>query len=446
MRSAVLLVALSVLAAGCALREQEPQAPAPLPTLPAPAFRAPVPVSMEAPGAEPVIAVAADGTIYVEGVGDGGSSNLNKVFRSDDEGATWIDISPPQEGTEGSFDGYVAVADDGTVYAANTFALTLALFRSDDKGETWTRLPTPKVPATLHRHWILPSGASTLHVTVEALPPSYGPRLVGLPVDGPGTANEGMWYWRSDDRGTTWSVPVQIDPVVNFAGQGNMAMTSDGQGLYVPRYEEDAPVAEYTYDDGRWYLLASEDAGASWERREMFALAAELSTAVPSLAIDPAGTLHLAWSMTLDGRSVVHTARSADRGATWSAPRPLLEADGTHAMAWVVAEGVDEIALMWYEADAAGIAREVDADWHVGFARVAGAGTDAPATATARVTTEPVHRGNICAKGPACGPGEDRRLLDYPWMDVGPTGAVHLVFASTEWDRPSAYAVVAVER
>lgn len=400
------------------------------------AFHAPVAVSTTDPGAEPVIAVAPDGTVYVEGIGRGANGNVNKVWRSDDEGATWIDITPPGPGTERSNDGFVAVSDDGLVYAANVFSLTFQVFRSDDKGATWTRLDLPPLPPLMHRHWIIPIG-STVHVTIEALPPSFVPFLGGappLPTDMT-DSQSGMWYLRSDDKGATWTTPVQIDPIVNFAGQSNMVASADGQKLYVGRYQEDAAPPDYTYDDGHWYLLASEDGGASWERREMFDLTSEMSTAVPGLALDPAGALWFAWTQEFAGASTVHLANSTDGGATWSAPWREVGANGTHAMAFAGAAPDGRVGLMWYQADVAGAASKVDTEWYVHYAEVGGD--------RVRVTPESVHAGNICAKGPACGEGEDRSLLDYPWIDFGSAGEAYLVFPSTKWDRPSAFAVVA---
>lgn len=403
------------------------------------AFFAPVAVSKEAPGAEPVIALAPDGTAYVEGIGREEARNVNKVFRSDDGGATWTDVTPPATGYERSNDGFLAVGDDGTVYASNVFSLTFQLFRSDDKGASWTRLSIPPVPATMHRHWYAATG-DTLHVTIEAFPASYAPFFAGLPPL-PGSENDaqgGMWYLRSDDRGATWSTPAHIDPIVNFAGQTNMVMSADGQKLYVGRYQEDADPSEYTYDDGHWYLLASEDGGATWERREMFDLTSEISTAVPGLSLAPDGALWMAWTQEFAGNSTLFVANSTDGGATWSAPWMPDGSAGTRAMAWSGVAPDGRVGLMWYQADVAGTASKVDAAWSVLYMEL---GRD-----PVRVTPERVHEGNICAKGPACGEGEDRTLLDYPWMDFGPDGEAWLVFPSTEWDRPSAYAVVARQR
>lgn len=253
-----------------------------------------------------------------------------------------------------------------------------------------------------------------------------------------------MWYTRSDDRGLTWSVPVQIDPVVNFAGQSNMVVSQDGSKLYVVRYQEPRDAATNTYKAGTWYLVSSSDGGKTWTRREMFPLTGELASPVVPLAIDPKGTLYFVWSQDRAGTSALHLSVSTDGGRTWSAPIVPF-GERVQAMPWAAARADGELGVPWYTADARGRASKVDAAWTVEYGLLDQADTAHPRAHRARVTLEAVHQGNICAKGPGCTGAEDRRLLDYPWMVYGADGRAHAVFASTKWDRPSAFAVYAGE-
>ena len=411
-------------------------------------FQPPVVVSKTQPGGEPVIAVASDGTLYVEGVGSDGRVNVNHIWRSADKGKSWVDVTPPATGTEESNDGFVSVGNGDTVYYANVAGLTLQMFSSTDKGATWIPVPAPHLPALMHRHWILPVGASTIHMAVEALPPGYAPRLVGRPppVALPETPNQGMWYFRSDDKGQTWTTPVQIDPIVNFAGQGNMVVSKDGKSLYVLRYEEkQSPADAPTYEKGHWYLISSHDGGNSWKRTEAFDLTSELAAALPSTAIDSTGTLYTVWSQEVNGTSTLQLSYSKDQGVTWSAKRGFTDSRFSQAMPWIAVKKDGELGALWYEANMPGRSVKLKANWSIEYGDILGADTDSPRTTSVLVTPESVHDGNICAKGPACATGEDRRLLDYPWIAFGPDGSADLVFASTKWDHVSSFAITAVQ-
>jgi hypothetical protein len=439
MRRALCLLAL--LLAGCTA------SPGPLPGVGDVVRFAPsVAVSHDAPGGEPVVAAAEDGTLYVEGVGTalvgGQRTSQNHAWRSDDHGAHWQDITPPLLGQERSNDGFVAVHGT-TVYVSNVFSLTLELYRSDDKGQSWQALPVPHLPLLMHRHWLVPAG-DTLHLVVEALPPAFAPYLAGQPppVALTGTPNEGLWYLQSKDGGMTWSVPAQIDPAVNFAGQGDLVASSDGQHLYVLRYADKDGALTPSYQQGRWYLLASDDAGQTWQRRDAFPLTSELASAVEPLALLPDGTLAMAWSQLAQNTSALRLAFSRDGGTTWQVPPLPAPGNVTQAQPWLAARGA-RLGLIWYQAGVAGPASKVNATWDGWYADVLNL-TSQPELRAVRVAPA-LHQGNICARGPACGQGEDRRLLDYPWLAFGSDNLANAVWASTAWDKPSAFAVFARE-
>jgi hypothetical protein len=357
----------------------------------------PVNVSQTWPGAEPVVDVGPEGTIYVEGVGsteeaDGTTRNVNRVFRSTDGGQAWTDVTPPATANESSNDGYVAVGPEGTVYAANVFELTFQVFRSTDQGDTWEPVDVPRIPALMHRHWIAPLGDGEVHITVEALDPGAATILAGQEslegqVDNP--ANQGFYYTRSTDGGDTWTMPERIDPQINYAGQSDMVVSEDGEQLYVARYEEDEEQAiDYDYVNGTFYLLASEDGGDAWERREMFTLDGESGSTLTSLALDEAGTLYFVWAEETGNRSTTWIAHSEDGGETWTHTE-LDPSPGTQAMPFARALDVGTLGVLWYDADTTGMPGDVDADWHVEYAQVTDADTTRPkATAAPTARTD----------------------------------------------------------
>ena len=72
------------------------------------------------------------------------------AYRSDDDGETWVELSPPYAG---SWFGALALGEDAVLLAG----LRGHLFRSGDAGETWTRVPVD-TKATLTGAVSLPTG------------------------------------------------------------------------------------------------------------------------------------------------------------------------------------------------------------------------------------------------------------------------------------------------
>jgi hypothetical protein len=170
----------------------------------------------------------ADPSRVYAGLTDGG------VRRTDDDGAGWVDCSPPQTAV---FSLAVSPAD-GTLYAGTEPS---ALYRSDDRGRTWHELdallelpsrPTwsfPPRPWTSHVRWIAPS------------PHDRDLLLVGIELGG---------LMRSTDGGAGWQDrrPGAALDVHSLA--------------WHPRVEGRA------YEAGGDGAAWSEDAGDSWRRAD----------------------------------------------------------------------------------------------------------------------------------------------------------------------------------
>lgn len=396
------------------------------PPPPAPRFLPPVSVSKEWPGAEPVVALASDGTLFLQGGGftdQGLKLGAASVWRSRDAGTTWEDVTPPfpTGGKQTAFDYFLAVGNADRVYAAAVVVSHIHLFRSDDSGDTWKPLVVPGLAIPMHRLWIVPEGESTVHFAAEGLAP---PR--------------GFWYLRSDDRGETWAPPIPAD---TDSGHGSNLVAGPGGELYAARFPFGNALLPYA-----WYLVTSADGGKTWERKAMFPLEGRLTTGFESLAVDPAGNLYLVWSEEVEGTSLALYSFSEDGGTTWS-PKIPVSATGSKGLVWAAARAPGEIGIAFYASDEEGIPDEMDARWHVDYVFLSGADTDAPRVFTTRVTPEPVHHGNICNKGPGCDPqkGEDRSLLDFLWVAFGTDGRAHLAFGSTNWEKPGAFPLYAGE-
>lgn len=155
----------------------------------------------------------------------------------------------------------------------------------------------------------------------------------------------------SADGGATFGDPVTIREhtceccrvAVDFAGAGRPVVL--WRNLYGKARDHAittftapaAPGAVYRISDDDWEIDACPHHG-------------------PSLAVAPDGTYHVAWFTASDTRKGLFYARSADAGATFSAPLPVGDPARQPARPQLLALG-DDLWLVWREYD--GVATEV---------------------------------------------------------------------------------------
>jgi photosystem II stability/assembly factor-like uncharacterized protein len=146
------------------------------------------------PTIEEIVASPADGAIVYARSRDAGGGDL---FRSDDGGTSWQNVSPPftatWDGTRRAL-GPVAVAPSDSSRAYRT--VPLRVFRSVDGGETWAGADVPVVPVNIS------TTEPDRTLTGLAVAP-WDPDLVIV------TASRGAY--RSPDGGATWNA---IEPAV----------------------------------------------------------------------------------------------------------------------------------------------------------------------------------------------------------------------------------------
>jgi uncharacterized repeat protein (TIGR02543 family) len=143
--------------------------------------------------------VLADGSIVIAGGwGDGSPGrNLNDVWRSTDQGATWTQMTAAAGWTARHALCAVALADGSMVIAGGQGAGEMYgdVWRSTDQGATWTQMTAAAWPGRIHASCVaLPGGRILV--------------MGGIADDGQGK-NE---IWASDDQGATWAELVTQNP------------------------------------------------------------------------------------------------------------------------------------------------------------------------------------------------------------------------------------------
>ena len=149
-------------------------------------------------------------------------------------------------------------------------------------------------------------------------------------------------YRCSLDAGENWEVldPLTGDGATTVQDSPAMVVGATG-GVYVVWYDEQVD------SDGDIYLAYRAGCNSSWNTPAPVPVAALAGVAedAPSLAIDDAGKLHLAW--TANGN--IYFSFSDDGGLTWKAAQQLNDASGAVANApdLVVDPAGQEIGVVW---------------------------------------------------------------------------------------------------
>ena len=235
------------------------------------------------------------------------------VTSSADGGRTWS--GPVQADDRGGFADKEAMTSDGsgTLYLvyddvlgpdyATSESIDLLITRSVDGGATWS--PTVSVTG---------APGNILGPVVAARPDG---RVV---VAWWNLAAGDVLASASTDRGATWTPAVRVNAVPGSAVWVNSswetAMPSIAQDASGRLYVAWADLGAGTRDI---LVSRSDDGGATWSSSVRVNDVATGDQWMPSLVVDPRGTVHAAW---LDGRTGAWNAEyanSTDGGLTWSA-------------------------------------------------------------------------------------------------------------------------------
>lgn len=260
---------------------------------------------------------------------------------SGDAGRTWLPAQPVSELPESAERCYapeVAFDADGRLYVLfmglrgeGNEPMGAFLVTSDDRGRSFT---APRQVLGGHRYMVRLAvdpdhgDRGRLHlIWVKATSPT--------PTGGFGPPPNPVMATHSDDRGRSWSDPVQVnDPTRDRVVAPAVALGRDG-AVHVAYYDLQDDARDYQglegpAWDGTWSLVvsSSDDGGLAFSRhREVDdgvvygeRVMLIFTTPPPALAADRAGRLVAAWPDARYGDRDVLVRRSLDSGESWQPP------------------------------------------------------------------------------------------------------------------------------
>lgn len=394
------------------------------PELVAPTFLAPIDLGSVTLGAEPSVAVAPDGTVYV--------TTPLALWRSDDGGKTYAALGKPfcpqglpacpglEESDPGLVDGgdaSLAVTKDGTVHWAGLGG-GIPYQRSTDKGETWSDDMDVSDGTGSDREWIVVDADDRVHAQWR-----------GADDDG-----ASIFIRRSDDAGLTWG---NVTRVAEDGRQGPVAVDPTNTSVML---------LPHTFD-GRLFVARSADGGATWTDLEVRPVNGR-PFIFPIATFDANGTAYFVWSedpdapqqdlVLIEGGRVVsiptaYMVVSHDQGLTWGEPVSLSTPGVPALFPWIAAGDAGRVVVAWYEGQRPIPSNRVPNLFDVKVAMSVTADMPEPEFLVTQVNDEPVHVGAFCTEGLACTlTGGDRSMLDFFEVRILPDGSPVLAWAGDD--------------
>jgi hypothetical protein len=412
--------------------------------------------------AEPGMAVAPDGAIWVASNVSGGFTSGDRALGSDvyvsrDGGKTFRWVAQPISLTAstpgaGGFDTDLTVAPEKnakghyTVYAASLSIADSTLAWSDDDGATWLQTPISGVPVE-DRPWVAADGPCKVYVAYHA------PLL--LPTDGTSTFVTTVDTCTPTAIRETSVVGTNADALVGGLTNpqfgkpwvDNSVKSPHRHAVYLPMAQCHAPTGATLSEDANAssqgvpscgarsqnLVAVSTDGGTTFAVHQVSLGSKTMAIWPATVATDAAGTVYFVWTDSV--HSYLNTSR--DGGTTWSPSRRLDVAPIRAAVyPTVAALGAGRVDVAMYATDRSGNANDAamgkpgsasGAAWRVWVARSTNGGRSFKILRASDV----VHRGVLCTYGSACAGDGSRDLLDdFGAVLSSRTGKLTVVFTS----------------
>jgi len=269
-------------------------------------------------GAAPMFAVSPAGTRTVAWVSAPGGGTDGRLYTTSGGAPSELKDSLGPIEPHGEAPPKLSYAPDGTLYAlyavgkevpGRRFPMSsLRLAKSADDGKTWTSpvtIASDSAFGTRNFHALHVGGDGALYVAW--LESTQGKSKTFLT--------------RSTDQGTTWTTPVLADTAQSCPCCRTAIATAQDGTLYLawrtvfPGSIRDVVVAR-SNDHGATWATPVRVHADNW-------VFDGCPHAGPSMQVDSAGTVHIAWWTGKQGAAGAFYARSTDHGASFSAPIAL---------------------------------------------------------------------------------------------------------------------------
>jgi hypothetical protein len=396
---------------------------------------------------EPSIDVdPANGNIYVTsptGVPCGASNAECVVFwRSTNGGASFVQPAP------GAFLHPLGGGDDDVIHDghSNVFIDDLrslvdtGVYRSSDQGNTWTSTDTG--PCS-DRPWLswggpnAPTGPLTIYETQNS------------GVCAPGALFQ---FWRSVDDGLTF-LPISVVGANDLSALGyTLDATAQGgveakgavdivSGAIYIAWATQA-IQDTTNATTRLLVVSrSADGGATWSSHLAYAgpLGTSIQNLFPVITVDHGGTVYAGFSTQLPGQSMgVYLTMSGDRGVTWSSALRVSAADHSAVFPAITSGDRGRVDLIWIDTPGADVS-DPSNQWNIFFGQSRNADAASPRFSIGQISTQVMHRGDICNRGLNCNIfGGNRDLADFISVTVDGDGNANAVWTDDASQSPKA--------
>jgi hypothetical protein len=162
-----------------------------------------------------------------------------------------------------------------------------------------------------------------------------------------------IFFARSIDGGRSFSEPLNLSNSIAGDGKGRVTRKRwDNGSLDLVIGPEGNLYAAWTnYEGSLWVSRSSDQASFSKPVLVAGGNGAEPARG-PSLAVDPRGVVHIAWTVGEDRAADIHLASSTDGGRSFGTPKLALKSDGQSDAPKIAVDGKGTLHLIYAESPA----------------------------------------------------------------------------------------------